>query len=144
MDEIRFTVPSIPIAQPRQRHRVAFAGGKAFARNYTPANAPVNFFKAAVQMAAAKAYSGPPLAGPLCVDLTFVFPRPKSKVWKKRDMPRLWHTGKPDRDNIIKSFQDALNGLLWVDDAQICAGEVFKYVASGEEQPHVEVRVLIL
>jgi Holliday junction resolvase RusA-like endonuclease len=135
---ISFTVPAIPIAQPRQRHRVVTSGGRAFATNYTPARDPVNAFKAAVQMAASQAYSGPPLECPLCMDLVFVFPRPKS-VPKKLGTGRQWHTVKPDRDNLQKSLQDALNGILYRDDAQICAGSVAKYRAAADEQPHVEV-----
>lgn len=138
---IQFNVPGVPVAQPRQRHRVATIKGRVMAMNYTPTKDPVNSFKAAVQMAAAQAYSGPPLSGPLFVRLVFVFPRPQAKVWKTRPMPRLPHTGKPDRDNLMKSFQDALNGLLWVDDAQICDGPVLKHIASGDEAAHVEVEV---
>lgn len=72
------------------------------------------------------------------MDLVFVFPRPKS-VPKKLGGGRLWHAVKPDRDNLQKSFQDALNGILYRDDSQICAGSVRKYRAAVYEQPHVEV-----
>jgi Holliday junction resolvase RusA-like endonuclease len=98
----------------------------------------VNAFKAAVQMAASQAYSGPPLEGPIGMDLTFIFPRPKS-VPKKYGEGRQWHTVKPDRDNLQKSVQDALNGILYRDDAQICDGFVTKYRAAADEQPHVVV-----
>jgi Holliday junction resolvase RusA-like endonuclease len=137
---IRFLVPAIPIAQPRQRHRVVSAGGRYFASNYTPAKDPVNAFKAAVQLAANRVYAGPPLVGPLRMDLVFVFPRPKS-VPKKLGSGRQWHTVKPDRDNLQKSVQDALNGLLYRDDSQICDGVVLKFRAAEGEQPHVEVTV---
>ncbi len=137
MSTIRFSIPAIPVAQPRQRH--AMIGGHV--RNYTPTKHPVNAFKAATQIAASEAYKGPPLTGPLIVALTFVMPRPKSKNWKSREMPRYPHDGKPDRDNLMKSFQDALNGLLWADDSQIFDGPVRKLVAGGNEQPHVEVEV---
>jgi Holliday junction resolvase RusA-like endonuclease len=136
---IIFTVPAVPVPQPRQRHRVIHANGRAFAHNYTPAKDPVNAFKAAVQLASSQAYQGPPLEGPLDVSLIFVFPRPQRLVWKKRPMPRVWHTSVPDRDNLMKSFQDALNKLIWVDDGQICDGVTLKYIAAGNEQPHVEV-----
>lgn len=138
---ISFTVPAVPIAQPRQRHRVISSGGRSFAHNYTPAKDPVNAFKAAVQLHAAQAHTGAPLLGPLSVRMVFVMPRPKSMIWKTRPMPRVPHTGKPDRDNLMKSAQDALNELLWKDDSQICAGPVEKWIASGDEQPHVEITV---
>ena len=135
--EIVFTVPAVPVAQPRQRHRIV-RGPREFVQNYTPAKAPVNSFKAAVQQAASRAYHGAPLECPLLMSLVFVMPRPKSKVWKKRPMPREPHSGKPDRDNLMKSFQDALEGLLFRNDSQIWAGPVTKVIASGHEQPHVE------
>lgn len=138
MTPIQFTVPAIPVAQPRQRH--AMIAGHV--RNYTPTAHPVNAFKAAVQMAAAGAYHGAPLAGPLRVDLVFVFPRPKAKVWKTRAMPREPHTGKPDVDNLFKSLADALSRSgFWRDDAQVCSTAIEKWVAAGDEQPHVRVSV---
>ena len=137
---IEFTVPSVPVAQPRQRHRVVVSGGKAFSTNYTPRNDPVQTFKAAVQFAAQQAYSGPPLEGPLRMNLIFVFPRPAS-VRKKDGLGRLPHTSKPDRDNIMASCQNALNKLTYRDDAQICAGFVEKWKAAAGEQPHVEVEI---
>ena len=140
---IEFTVPAIPVAQPRQRHRVIQSSGKAFATNYTPKNDPVNAFKAAVQQAASRAYDGAPLDCPLRMDLVFVFPRPVS-VRKKDGSGRLPHTTKPDRDNLMKSFQDALNGLTYRDDSLICAGDTQKWKAAADEQPHVEVRITTL
>lgn len=138
---IEFTVPAVPVAQPRQRHRVVTVGGKTFSTNYTPQRSPVNEFKATIRMAAQQAYSGPPLEGPLRVDVVFVFPRPRSKVWKSRPMPRYRHISKPDRDNADKAVLDALAGLLFVDDCQVCAGEPEKWVAAGDEQPHVLVKI---
>lgn len=137
---ISFSVPGVPVAQPRQRQAVR----NGFVANYTPAKHPVNVFKAACQLAVREAYDGPPLEGPLSLDLVFVMPRPSSKVWKTRPMPRLPHSGKPDRDNLIKSFQDALEGLLFRNDSQICAGSTVKVIAAGDEQPHVEATIRVL
>lgn len=138
---ITFVVPSIPIAQPRQRQRVIASGGRAFAHNYTPTNSPVNAFKAAVQFAAANAYSGPPLDCPLQLAATFVFPRPKAMRWKMKPMPRLWQAGKPDVDNLMKSVSDALNGVLYVDDSRIVSAILRKQIAAGDEQPHCVITI---
>jgi Holliday junction resolvase RusA-like endonuclease len=148
---IDFIVPAVPVAQPRQRHRIVQPkGGKAFATNYTPAKDPVNAFKASVRVAAAHAYQGPPLTGPIQVDIIFVLPRTKP-AWLKRDSSwwECWKSGlrvphavsRNDRDNLMKSVQDCLNGLLWVDDGQIYSGQTEKWLASEGEQPHVEVRI---
>jgi Holliday junction resolvase RusA-like endonuclease len=139
MDAITFTVPAVPVAQPRQRHRII--PGRNFVQNYTPVKHKVNDFKATVRMAAAEAYNGAPLDGPLKLTAGFVFPRPSRLIWKTRAMPRSPHFSKPDRDNCEKSLLDALKGTLFVDDAQVCDGPVVKCYAAGDEQPHVEVTI---
>lgn len=140
---IAFTVPTIPVAQPRQRHRVAMFNGHTVAQNYTPAKAPVNAYKAAVQMAFQQAYDGPPLDGTLYSQFEFVFPRPASKRWKNKPMPRFPLVGKPDLDNLIKATTDALNGLAYVDDARLCNVLASKWVASGEESPRVSIKIWV-
>ena len=141
MPDIIFIVPALPVAQPRQRHRIAGHGGKQFVQNYTPAKDPVNAFKSLVQLAFAQAYQGAPLADPLRVTIDAVFARPKAIIWKTRAMPRLRHTSKPDADNLAKGTTDALNGIAWQDDAQICELRVRKWIAAGDEAPHVTVRI---
>jgi len=139
---ISFTVPAVPVAQPRQRHRlIATKAGRTFTHNYTPANHPVQAFKAAVQLAAHSAYHGPPLEGPLHLMLTFLLPRPARLIWKNRPMPRLPHDKKPDLDNLLKSFTDALSSILWRDDAQIAATVLAKMYAAGDEQPATYVHL---
>lgn len=134
---IQFFIPGTPIPQPRQRH--AMIGGHV--RNYTPTKHPVNAFKASARMAARQAYQGPPLEGPIELRVLFLMPRPKRMQWKTRPMPREWHTGKPDCENIIKSLQDALTGLVWVDDAQVCRLMAEKFYCRGDEQPGTWVRI---
>lgn len=130
---ITFTVPAIPTAQPRQRHRIASAAGRQFVTNYTPSKSPVNDYKATVRMAAAKRYAGPPLDGPLAVRLVCVFAsKRKARVYKAT---------KPDCDNLAKSTLDALNGLLFKDDGQVVRLTVEKWHAAADEQPHVAVEV---
>lgn len=141
MISVSFTVPGLPVAMPRQRHRIVQHGGKVFASNYTPSKDPVNDYKAAVRYAAAMAHKGPPLAGPLGMDMLFVFPRSKGLTWTKRVMNRIWSAKKPDGDNLWKSTADCLNGLLYVDDAQLADVRVRKVIASGDEQTRAEIVV---
>jgi len=137
MKMIQFVVNAIPVAQPRAR--ATSIGGHA--RVYEPKDHPIAAFKASVRLAASGALSGAPLAGPLRVDCVFIFPRPKSLMWSKRDMPRVRHVKKNDLDNLAKGLFDALNGLLWRDDCQVCECVLTKWIAAGDEQPHVLVRV---
>lgn len=138
---IRFTVPAVPVAQPRQRHRVLTVAGRTFAQNYTPEKSSVNSFKASVRHAASQAYSGPPLDGALKMRVVFLLPRPGRLRWKTRPMPRMPHTSRPDADNLWKALADALKGRVWIDDAQVSELKIFKLFASGDEQPHVEIRI---
>lgn len=140
MSRIEFVVPSVPIAQPRQRQAVRQMGGKAVATNYTPAKHPVNAFKAAVQAAYQQAAGDrAPIDGPVRLTLLFVMPRPKGKFWKTKPMPRYWHTSKPDSDNLEKGVKDALNKLAWLDDSQVVDTRNAKVVASGDEAAKVSI-----
>lgn len=142
---ITITVPTLPIAQPRQRHRhVKTKDGREFTQNYTPRTGTAADFKATVRLAAQQAYSGPPLTGPLRVDCTFVFPRQSAKVWASRPMPRYPHTQRPDRDNLDKAVLDALKGTLLADDASVYDGRITKWRAAGDEQPHCEITITVL
>ena len=139
---VTFRVDSVPVAQPRQRHRVITSKGRAFAQNYTPAKHPATQYKSDVRMAAAVAHpTSGHLSGGLHVDVLFVMPRPSSLVWKKRPMPREAHTKKPDIDNLLKSTFDALKDLMWRDDSQVSAVTACKVIASGDETPHVLITV---
>lgn len=135
---IALIVPSIPIAQPRQRHGIVH--GRV--RNWTPAKHPVNAFKAAVQIAYRVAVGpGAPLDGPVGLRVTFRLPRPKSKIWKRRPMPAEPHTKKPDLDNLLKTVQDALTGLAWRDDSQVYRCIALKFLCAGDEQPEVRIEI---
>lgn len=137
---LQFVIPGVPVAQPRQRHRVATVNGRPMAMNYTPSRDPVNAFKAAARFAAAEAYQGEPIDVPVSVLVRFVFPRPAS-VRKKDGTERMPMTVKPDVDNLAKALFDALNGQLWVDDKVVYQASLNKFKAAVGEQPHTEVVV---
>ena len=138
--KIEFTVPAVPVAQPRQRHRAVSANGRTFIQNYTSRTHPIQAFKATVQMAFAHV-NGRLLTGPLRCEMVFVMPRPKRLVFKTREMPRAHHVSKPDVDNLAKGCIDALSGLAFSDDTQISQCLIEKWIAAGDEQPHVLIRL---
>jgi Holliday junction resolvase RusA-like endonuclease len=62
------------------------------------------------------------LLPPLCADLIFFMPIPKStSKLKRRQMLNgtIPHMKKPDLDNMIKFVFDCMNGLVFQDDSQI-------------------------
>ena len=135
---VEIIVPTLPVAQPRPR--AGLRGNHAMI--YQPKSHPVVVFKSSVQMAAREVLRGrPPRRGPLGVDCVFVFPRTQNQIWKRKPMPRMRHIKKPDRDNLDKAVLDALTGIAWADDRQVCAGSIEKWIASGDEQPHVVIRI---
>jgi Holliday junction resolvase RusA-like endonuclease len=138
VSEIRFTVPAIPIAQPRQR--VTMIAGRP--HNYTPTKHPVNQFKATCQMAAQGladlSYCAPGVG--LALEAVFVMPRPGG-LPKRLGTGRLPHAKRPDGDNLLKSLTDALKGICWRDDAQLCDVRTMKWVAAADEVPHVEITI---
>jgi Holliday junction resolvase RusA-like endonuclease len=106
---------------------------------YTPTTASA--FKATVAMLAEKSHPGPPLDGPVGMEIIFVLDRPKSKIWKTREMPREMHCGRPDIDNLVKAVMDSLKGIAWRDDSQVACLVTSKWVASGYEQPHTQITI---
>lgn len=65
-----------------------------------------------------------PTEGAVSIDVVFNFKRPKSKAGP--------HACRPDLDNLLKSLTDALNGVLWVDDAQIISLTAIKQYADKD------------
>ena len=59
-----------------------------------------------------------PFRGAVGMSIEFRFAIPKSKA-KERNVND-WHIQKPDKSNLVKAIEDALKGLAWVDDCQIC------------------------
>lgn len=137
---IEFVVNAVPVAQPRQRHRIVTTGDQTFVQNYTPARDPVNAFKSSCQIAASMAITSP-LIGPIQLWLSFIFPRPKSLTRKRGANPRAWKPSKPDIDNCQKSLCDALNGIAWLDDSQVAWVCCQKLIAAADELPRVIVRL---
>lgn len=53
--------------------------------------------------------------GAVRLDIDFHFSRPKSATPKKRP----FMTTRPDVSKLVRAAEDALNGILWKDDAQV-------------------------
>jgi len=109
---IDLTIPGTPVAKGRGR---ATKTGRVFTPKKTREAEDTLAGRA---MALLAGVVGLPLAGPLRLEATFTSVQPSSWSAKKRaSMPA--PTSRPDVDNLLKLATDALNGVVWVDDAQL-------------------------
>ena len=152
---VSFWVPGVPVAQPRPR-AVVRAG---LAGVYNPPDA--DKWKKEVRFRCSGAIIGgnvKPTSAPLHVTLTFDMPGGE-KMFKKDGSHSaegrrhewendIYHTQKPDIDNLAKAVLDALNPIqtpfglqrfLWDDDAQICSLQVTR---NWSTEPGVRVEVV--
>lgn len=99
-------------------------------------------YESSVRAVALKAMAGrDPFEGPLSLALRFRMPIPKSATRRVREgmaAGEIAPTTKPDWDNAAKAICDAMNAVVFVDDAQIVRAFVTKIYA---EKPGVDVKV---
>ena len=63
--------------------------------------------------------------------IDFFFKIPKSWT-KKQKAEAKWHIKKPDIDNLQKAVKDALNGIAYRDDSQVCKVMALKQYAESD------------
>ena len=85
-----------------------------------------------------------PLEGALMINVVFYRNIQKSlskAEHERRVSGKVLPTVKPDIDNFTKAFLDALNGVVWRDDAQITDKMTRKRYS---DNPHIELEVVQL
>ena len=143
-DHVLFFVPGVAVGKGRARARQQhLKGGGSFIKLYTPKKTAS--YEGSVAVYARKAMAGrAPITGPCAVMLSISVQVPVSwsKVKQREALAgALWPTGKPDLDNTVKALFDAMNGIVWLDDAQACVISAHKrYMAA----PGVLVQVVPL
>ena len=127
---ITFFVPGIP--QPGGSKRGFFIPKMKRVVIVDANEKKVKPWRQSVVDAARAVHVHPPLREPIRLCVRFVMPRPqhhfrtgKHKGELKPDAPN-WHTKKPDATKLLRSLEDALTGIVWADDAQICEQMVEK------------------
>lgn len=144
-DTISFTVPGEPIAKGRPR--ITTVGGHA--RAFTPAKTVKA--ESTIALFASQAMAGRLLLeGPLVLEVTAyrskgmpgkADARMGSKTraqWDAAEEGLIAPVSKPDADNYLKAVCDALNGVVFIDDAQLVDVVARKRFSS---QPRLEVVV---
>lgn len=135
-EPLTFELPGKPQGKGRAR---SFRRGN-FIGHYTPEE--TRSYEGMIRDIAHREMNGRlPTEEPVQVTLTAVFDIPKSFSKKKRMLAignNIKPAKKPDIDNIIKAFVDAMNGVVFKDDCQIVLGEYAKVYGPV---PHVVVTV---
>lgn len=134
--EISFLIPGEPKGKQRPRTGVTRDGRRVM---YTPAQTSnyENYIKLMYQLNC----KDTKLSGPLHASITGVFAVPSSESRKRQAQMlsgEIRHTKKIDCDNLAKIVLDALNGLAYDDDKQVCELEVRKVYG---ETPLVSVSI---
>lgn len=123
---MRLVVPGTPRAQPRPR---VFGRGRVVSNSDASAE-----FKASIRVAFLRCRDRTKLSGPVRMTIDAIFSR------KKHTGDLAPYIGRPDGDNIAKAVKDALNGLAYDDDSQVCELIVRKMVGGpGCEQTVITI-----
>lgn len=119
---IAFRVDGLPKGQGRPR---AFVRGN-HAAVFNPATA--DDWKALIAAAGLRHRPPQPITGAADISIDFFFPRPGRLKRAKDPKGLIWHTAKPDRDNLDKAVLDILKQIGFVaDDATVCQGMIRKF-----------------
>lgn len=80
-----------------------------------------------VRNAASLAFGEAPVRGPIFTEITFIIARPKchhianDPARPLKSTAPFWHENEPDRDKLERATNDAMTGVIWVDDSQVAA-----------------------
>lgn len=115
---MRFRVVGAPA--PQGSHRAFVRGGRAIVTDDSASTRP---WRSDVRAAALEAMGdAPPPDGPVSVDVTFLFARPRAHLRADgtvRPSAPAAKVTRPDLDKLLRSTMDALTGIAWRDDAQV-------------------------
>jgi len=145
MAEIAFTVRGIP--QPKGSTR-AFAlpvkgafdhrGQQKYRAVTTSANPDLRSWETQVRTVCQTAMNTHKMfEGPVEIEAKFYLIRPASVPVKKRP----WPSSKPDLSKLFRGIEDAMNQLVYRDDAQVVRASVAKYYDDAQQGVRVEIVV---
>ena len=105
-----------------------------------------------VRDAAHAVYSGDLLQGPVRLTCMFYFSRPKSHLrsgkrsGELKDSAPEHHCSTPDLAKLFRCLEDALTGVVWQDDRQVCYYGSFsgKFWTTSAEMAIVSIEELVL
>ena len=135
MNTLKFQILGIPV--PKQSMKVTKGGIKYQPKKITNAARNIR-----AQIANQLPRGFEPFDKHLRIYYRFVFPYTSDISKRKRNSGiKLWKDKKPDIDNLQKLINDAMEGVVFVRDAQICSIRAEKFMDSV---PRVDVEVSLL
>jgi Holliday junction resolvase RusA-like endonuclease len=140
MTPIVFTVAGKPEPAGSKRALPWRARDGRSGTSIVDANPKSRGWKTQVSEAAAAAFSGELLNGPLSVELVFEVPRPQGHFGKHGLLASApaHPTTRPDVLKLARAVEDAITGTIWRDDAQIVREVLVKTYG---EQSRLTVRI---
>ncbi len=123
-DAVHVFVPGIPAPGGSKRAFAFRRRDGSIGANVVDAAKRNKPWRAAVALAASKAFSQP-LDGAVMVSATFCMPRPKGHYRSGKNAHRLRGSAplfaekRPDATKLWRAVEDALTGIAWKDDAQV-------------------------
>lgn len=139
MTDLHFSVEGDPVGKGRARsvtRRSKIRG--SYIAHVTPEK--TRTYEAKVKTAAIEAMQGREImGGPLFMSLCIYMPVPTSWSKKKRDAALIGEVmpiTKPDASNVLKAVEDAMNGVVYIDDSQITDLHVRKRYSAA---PRVDI-----
>lgn len=131
MNEFHIEVLGIPKGQGRPRR------GK-----YVPVYSPTNPWKDDVIRFAKDQLPLVPITGPVKIEIIYRMPRPKNKMRKKDSDGLIYHTVKPDTDNLNKATYDALTNIgFFQDDKILVDTHAQKFYHEKQGRPGASIRI---
>lgn len=126
--------------EPQQQERPRATGRGRFIRVYDPPKT-AKFKRELKRLASLEMQGKDKFDSAISVTISF-FRKVQKSISKKEHVRRTQGHVRPivkaDLSNYLKSFEDALNGVLWKDDAMIVHEEIDKYYS---DNPRIEVEI---
>lgn len=117
MSEVEFEI----VGEPKGKGRPRFSSFGNVVRSYTPKE--THNYESFIKVSYINTVGQKKLEGQIAAEIIGIFPIPKSESKKRKaDMlaGKILHTKKIDCDNLCKTVLDALNGIAYDDDKQVC------------------------